>query len=165
VVVGGGKGKKGKKQRQPKANENQGLSVDFALISKFGLVGVSPPIEAGQLDNKIEELTKKMKTFEEDGKKFADGDKSKMEAEIEKMVDADLETERKALEAEYGDEEEKTTDKPEPVQNKYKKPKGEFDDSEDEEFESVTASAYAAPSRGRGGASRGGRGGRGGKGR
>lgn len=48
------------------------------------------------------------------------------------------------------------------MENKYKKPKGEFDDSEDEEFESVTASAYAAPSRGRGAGGRGGRGGKGG---
>jgi len=71
VQVGGGKGKKGKKQRQPKANENQVLAVDFALISKFGLIGVSPPVEANQLDAKIEELIKKMKQFEEEGSKFA----------------------------------------------------------------------------------------------
>jgi hypothetical protein len=112
----GNKGKKGKKQRVPKAGENQGLSVDFALISKFGLIGVSPPIEASQLDSKIDELTKKMKHFEEEGSNFAAQDKQKLEAEIEKMVDADLETERKALEAEYGDEEEKKEDtKPVPV--------------------------------------------------
>jgi len=104
-----------------------------------------------------------MKKFEEEGSKFALQDKSKLEAEIEKMVDADLETERKALEAEYGDEEETKEEAPKVVEKRYKKPKGEFDDSEDEEFESVTASAYAAPTRGgRGGAGRGGRGGKGG---
>jgi len=53
-----------------------------------------------------------MKKFEEEGSKFAAQDKSKLEAEIEKMVDADLETERKALEAEYGDEEETKEEKP-----------------------------------------------------
>lgn len=66
-AVGGNKGKKGKKQRQNKPNENQGISVDFAVIAKFGLVGVSPPVEASQLESKIEELTKKMKSFEEEG--------------------------------------------------------------------------------------------------
>jgi len=57
IQMGGGKGKKGKKQRQPKADDNKGISVDFAVISKFGSVGVSPPVEASQLDSKIEELT------------------------------------------------------------------------------------------------------------
>lgn len=42
-VGGGNKGKKGKKARVQKTDGPQGLNVDFALISKFGLVGVSPP--------------------------------------------------------------------------------------------------------------------------
>lgn len=61
IQIGGGKGKKGKKARQPRADDNKGISVDFAVISKFGSVGVSPPVEASQLDSKIEELNKKMK--------------------------------------------------------------------------------------------------------
>jgi len=43
-IGGGNKGKKGKKQRQQKVDDNKGLNVDFAVISKFGNVGVSPPI-------------------------------------------------------------------------------------------------------------------------
>jgi hypothetical protein len=33
----------------------------------FGIVGVSPPIAPNDLDPKIEELTKKQKSFLEDG--------------------------------------------------------------------------------------------------
>ena len=52
---------------QPKVDDNKSLNVDFAVISKFGNVGVSPPVVASQLDATIEELTKKMKQFEEEG--------------------------------------------------------------------------------------------------
>lgn len=44
IQIGGGKGKKGKKQKQQKVDDNKGLNVDFAVISKFGNVGVSPPV-------------------------------------------------------------------------------------------------------------------------
>lgn len=120
MQVGGNKGKKGKKVRVQKADGTQGLNIDFALISKFGAVGVSPPTEVAQIDSKIEELTQKLKKFEEEGTKFAQQDKSKLEDEIEKMVDEDLEVERKALEAEYGDEEEEKKEAPKVVEKKYK---------------------------------------------
>jgi len=53
VKVGGGKGKKGKKQRQPKNENTEGFKIDFAVINKFGVIGVSPPLGADDLESKI----------------------------------------------------------------------------------------------------------------
>lgn len=98
VVGGGGKGKKGRKQRQPKAEGAEGLNIDFAVINKFGLVGVSPPIAAEDLDAKIEELTNKQRGYVEEGDKLMQQDKAELEGDIERMVEQDIEAERRAAE-------------------------------------------------------------------
>jgi hypothetical protein len=67
-AVGGGKGKKGKKPKAAKAAETNGtLKVDLVIIQKFGMVGVSPPVDGSVLDEKIEELKKRIVTLGEEG--------------------------------------------------------------------------------------------------
>lgn len=54
------KGKKGKKPKGQKVAETNGtLKVDLEVIKKFGMVGVSPPVDGSVLDEKIEELKKR----------------------------------------------------------------------------------------------------------
>jgi ribosomal protein L15 len=70
VIGGGGKGKKGKKQRKEKQQDAvEGLNIDFAVIGKFGKVGVSPPVAAEDLDHKIQELEAKQIKYQKDGEK------------------------------------------------------------------------------------------------
>lgn len=71
------------------------------------MVSVSPPTNVDQLDEKIDELNKKMKKYQDDGEKALNMDKEKLEKEIEAMVDKDIEEETKARDDdEYGEEEE-----------------------------------------------------------
>lgn len=168
IVIGGGKGKKGKKpkaQAKP-AGESKSFNVDFAVINKFGLVQVSPPLEPAQLDNKLQELADTKKRFETKGQEELDAEKSNIEKNIERMVDEDIQADvQAAIAQEEGDEEEKTkeVEKKPAARGGIRKPKDAFFDSDsDGEGQSQ---AYSKPSRG--GATvnqRGGRrGGRGGK--
>jgi len=107
VVVGGGKGKKGRKQRKEKAEAVEGLNIDFAVVGKFGKVGVSPPLAVEDLDSKIAELETKHRKYQKDGEAEMAREKNALEQDIEKMVEQDMEAERRAAEEEeYGDEEE-----------------------------------------------------------
>lgn len=64
------KGKKGKKPKGQKVAENNGtLKVDLEVIKKFGMVGVSPPVDGSVLDEKIEELKKRLKDLDDEGLK------------------------------------------------------------------------------------------------
>jgi len=63
-----GKNKKGKKPKaQNKPEVSKAFSVDFGVISKFGNVHVSPPTAPELLDSTIEELSHKMKKYDEEG--------------------------------------------------------------------------------------------------
>jgi hypothetical protein len=62
VVEGGYKGKKGKKNLK-KNEKSETFNIDIAVIRMLGIVGVSPPIAPNDIDQKIEELTKKQKSF------------------------------------------------------------------------------------------------------
>lgn len=101
------KGKKGKKAGK-KSDNSTSLNIDFAVINKFGLVNVSPPITSEDLDHKIDELTQKKQKFIEEGSKILSKEKADLEKYIEQMVEEDIENELKAAaEAdEYGEEEE-----------------------------------------------------------
>ena len=57
VTIGGGKGKKGKKQK--KTEYEDVFSLDVVIIQKFGMLQVSPPIKLEDLDPKIAEIEKK----------------------------------------------------------------------------------------------------------
>lgn len=187
TVIGGGKGKKGKKPKQPKAAENSlgVLKIDLEVIQKFGKVGVSPPVDGTVLDEKIEELKKRLVSLGQEGEKELKLAKKEMEENLDKVVEDELERERKAAEEdEYGGEEEKSQptdgrryrgrgggmrgdrdrkygDYSPPAKEKEdggyfggkfgkKKPKGEFEGSDDEEEEVSFKSAYDKPSRGGG---------------
>ena len=133
MYVGGGKGKNKKKQKQPKAEKLDQINIDFTVISKFSLVGISPPTSADQLDDKLAELNEKMKKYNAEGEAAVNKDKEQLEKDIERMVDKDIEDERKAFDAEYGEEEEKVPDRRPKDEGYFKKQKGEFDDDEDVE--------------------------------
>lgn len=167
IVVNKKKGKKPKAQN--KANDApKTFNIDFAVINKFGLVHVSPPISPEDLDHKITELQDKQKRYERDGNEELNKEKADIEQNVEKMVEEDIEAEIKAAAEEENseEEEEKTEKKPQPKKAGIKKPKDEFfDGSDSEEDNQLTSGAYAKPSRGGGqpanrGARRGGRGGR-----
>jgi len=107
VVIGGGKGKKGKKPKAQKTEAKATFNIDFAVINKFGLVAVSPPISPEDLDAKIKELTERQKTYLKEGEQTLRKEKSELENDIEKLVEEDIEAEKKQAEQEeYGDEEE-----------------------------------------------------------
>lgn len=59
IQIGGGKKNKGKKPKAESSNKPVPFNIDFSVISKFGLVQVSPPISPEELDAKIEELTQR----------------------------------------------------------------------------------------------------------
>jgi len=65
--VGGNKGKKGKKSNIKSKVVSKSFNIDFAVINKFGLVKVSPPIAAEDLDHKISELTERKNLFTKEG--------------------------------------------------------------------------------------------------
>jgi len=68
VIGGGGKGKKGKKPKQQKVADSTGvLKIDLEVIKKFGLINVSPPVDGSVLDEKIEELKKRLVTLGQEG--------------------------------------------------------------------------------------------------
>lgn len=71
MIVGGGKGKKNKKQKNNQANKEVGPSdtfeIDFFQIKMFGLVRLSPPLAPKDLDEKIEDLKKKRLEFTKEG--------------------------------------------------------------------------------------------------
>ena len=179
VQVGGGKGKKGKKSRKEKGNETAaaGLSIDFAVIGKFGKVGVSPPVAVDDLDHKISELEAKAVKYQKDGEAQMSKERNALEEDIERLVDQDLEAERKAAEEEeYGEEEESKEadrsgqrargDRGFGGESRQKDRKGgewgEFEGSDDE-YVAPSDSAYSKPSRGGGQQINAGRKGRGGK--
>lgn len=49
------------------AETNGTLKVDLEVIKKFGMVNVSPPVDGSVLDDKIEELKKRLVTLGEEG--------------------------------------------------------------------------------------------------
>lgn len=59
----------------------------------FSLTGVSPPVSADQLDNVINILEGKCKSYLDDGEKKADDDKANMEKNIERDVAKEIERE------------------------------------------------------------------------
>ncbi len=66
TVIGGGKGKKGKKQK--KVEYEDVFALDVVIIQKFGMLQVSPPVRLEDLDPKIDELAKKEAWFQDNGK-------------------------------------------------------------------------------------------------
>ena len=116
MSVGAKGGKKGKKQNKPKQSEGpKSFNIDFAVINKFGLVQVSPPLAPEDLDHKIEELTEKQKIFQKNGDEILKEERENLEKHIEKMVEEDIEREAKAAEQEeeYDEEEEEKETKDE----------------------------------------------------
>ena len=112
-MVGGKGGKKGKKQNKSKQAEGpKSFNIDFAVINKFGLVQVSPPLAPADLDHKIEELSEKQKMYQKNGDEILKKEREDLEHHIEKMVEEDIEREAKAAEQEeeYDEEEEETKD-------------------------------------------------------
>jgi hypothetical protein len=100
MKIGGGGGKKGKKNnKQNKPEASKAFQVDFAVINKFGLVQVSPPIASEDLDHKITELQDTKKRFARDGQEELDKEKNELESRVEQMVDEDIEAEAKAAAA------------------------------------------------------------------
>jgi len=77
------------------------------LIKMFGLVRVSPPLGADDLEDRLEQLQKKEAEYMDDGEGRLKKEKDELEALVEREVDEDLERERKALEDydDYYDEE------------------------------------------------------------
>lgn len=167
MQIGGGKKNKGKKQKTDTV-KSQSFNIDFSVISKFGLVQVSPPISAEELDPKIEELVQKQKKFLAEGEAILAKEKTEIEAQIESLVDEDIAAEAKAAEQEeYGEEEEekerhddarahthrgrggfaKTYGGREDFKKKTQ-PKDEYFDGSDSDEE--IAQAYSKPSRGGG---------------
>ena len=118
VMFVGGKGKKGKKNRHHAQKQaepaNDKFAIDFHMINKFGLIRVSPPINADQLDPKIQEIKEKQEEFLREGEKELQKEKAEMLRNIEKQVDDELEKERRAQD-EYGDEYEHEEEKKEEV--------------------------------------------------
>lgn len=166
-VVKKGKGKKPKQQKE--STETKAFNVDFAVINKFGLVQVSPPISAESLESKITELEDRQKRFARDGTEELDKERADIEKNVEKLVEEDIEAEVLAAQDELDDDLEETKEKEEkkavrPQRMGIKKPKDEFFDGSSDEENELTQSAYAKPSRGGGQQVRGARGGRGGRG-
>lgn len=157
------KGKKAKPQQSKQADAKT-FNIDFVMISKFGLVKVSPPLKPEDLDTKITELQEQQKKFEKEGKQELDKERESILQNVEQLVQEDIDAEIKA-EQEAEDEEEEKEEKPKPKKAGIKKPKDEFFDGSDSEENELTSAAYAKPSRGGGQqVNRGGRrGGRGGK--
>jgi len=78
------------------------------VIKKFGIAGVSPPISPEDLDPKIKELKERLIKLSEEGEKELELEKQEMAKNIDRVVEEDLERERKeAMDEEYGQEEEK----------------------------------------------------------
>lgn len=65
LIVGGGKKQKGKKQK--KVEYEDIFSLDVVIIQKFGLVSISPPTSAQDLDKKLNEINEKKKWYEANG--------------------------------------------------------------------------------------------------
>jgi hypothetical protein len=65
IQVGGGKKHKGKKQK--KVEYEDIFSLDVVIIQKFGLIQISPPTDAPDLDKKLTEIIEKKKWYEENG--------------------------------------------------------------------------------------------------
>lgn len=162
------KGKKAKTQ-QSKQAEVKTFNIDFVMISKFGLVNVSPPLKPEDLDSKITELQELIKKFEREGQQELDKERESILANIEQIVLDDIDAEIKREQEEEDEEEEeekKQQEKPKPKKGYNYKPKDEFFDGSDSDENEITQAAYAKPSRGGGqqvnrGGRRGGRGGRG----
>lgn len=159
--------KKGKKPKAKTAQEtSKAFNVDFAVINKFGLVQVSPPISSEDLESKITELQDKQKRFTRDGNEELEKERSDIEQNVEKMVEEDIQAEILAAQDEEEDSQEEAKEEKKvvkPVRGGLKKPKDEFFDGSSDEDE-IIQSAYAKPTRGGGQQVRGARGGRGGRG-
>lgn len=183
VVGGGGKGKKGKKQKNQQntgpTTQSNHFEIDFHQIKMFGVVRLSPPLGPQDLDEKIEQLTKKEQEYIEEGEALLKKEKTDLEQLIEKEVDEELERERRV--AEYGDEDgyddeddllEDGKDKGGPPKGgnrgrgsrpgdrdrkpnepkKRRAPRGEFESKDDyeEELQESKIDPYSKPSRGGG---------------
>lgn len=66
TIVGGGKKNKGKKQKEVTYEDI--FNFDVVQIQKFGLVQISPPMNAEDLDKKINEINARSSWYEENGK-------------------------------------------------------------------------------------------------
>lgn len=68
IQIGGKKKGKGGKKNKPKDTVvEEAFNIDIAIITKFSLVNVSPPMGPTDLDKKIEELAKKRAAYLEEG--------------------------------------------------------------------------------------------------
>uniref|UniRef100_A0A7S3CIP3 Uncharacterized protein n=1 Tax=Strombidium rassoulzadegani TaxID=1082188 RepID=A0A7S3CIP3_9SPIT len=185
IQVGAGKGKKGKKQKggnSQKAENDSSFNIDFAVINKFGLVMVSPPISPEDLDPKMKELELRKVKLAKDGEAELAEEKRNLMKHVENEVEEELKKEAREAEMEltgYDEtlEEEKVQASRDEEElgggarggrgsvrgrggNRRAKIRGEFEGSDDEnEFED----AYSKPKRGGGQqvnqVTRGGRGG------
>lgn len=164
VQVGGGKGKKGKKnKKEVKQEQAETFNIDFGVIAKFGLVSVSPPSSPLEIEPKIEELKKKKEWFQREGEDTLKKERQDIDKHIEKMVEAEIEEERRKEQIElYGEEEDKEEEDQEERKHSHRgrggfkgfgdkkyKDRGEFDGSDDEDEVSFQ-NAYTKPSRGGG---------------
>jgi hypothetical protein len=99
--IGGGKNnKKGKKPKDHQTADKGGFNIDFAVINKFGLVMVSPPVQPSDLEGKISELTLKKEKYLKEGEAELLQEKDDLMSKVEKEVEAEIEREALAAEEE-----------------------------------------------------------------
>jgi len=104
TVIGGGKGKKGKKPKQQVKETSDVFKIDLEVIKKFGIVGCSPPIAPEDLDPKIKELEQRLVSLSKEGEQELAQIKKELSKNIDKAVEEDIEREQKAMEYELEDE-------------------------------------------------------------
>ena len=108
TIIGGGKGgKKGKKPKNQVKEVADVFKIDLDVIKKYGIVGVSPPIAPEDLEPKIEELKARLISLNQEGEKELAQIKQELAKNIDLAVEEDIEREKKALEDEYGEEEQR----------------------------------------------------------
>mgnify|MGYP006922972557 CR=1 FL=1 len=77
VSIGGPRKQKGKKQKKVVEYEDS-FNLDLVIIKKFALLGIQPPVEPEDLDDRLSQIADKQAWFEENGG-------AKLQEQIEEM--------------------------------------------------------------------------------
>jgi hypothetical protein len=107
TFIGGNKGKKGKKPKAQTKDASESFKIDLEVIKKFGIVNVSPPVAPEDLEPKIVELKTRLVKLNSEGEKELENIKTELAKNIDLAVNEDIEREQKAMEDQYGEEEDR----------------------------------------------------------
>lgn len=67
IQVGGGKKNKGRKRKEKEVEYEETFNLELPIIKKFGMLGIAAPVNADDLDDRMQKVADKKQWYIDNG--------------------------------------------------------------------------------------------------